>query len=327
MSFAIDVDERCWSKAVMAELLRDRTTKKNIVWATEDYLSLGREYAPDCQLEYHRLVADLGIIQPRVLKSLQDNNARTKNNGEVFTPCWMCNRQNNAVDAIWFGREHVFNQPVHEGWIVQYEPIEFPESKTWQEYVAEPRLEVTCGEAPYLVSRYDPVSGNPIPLHERIGLLDRKLRIVNENTHTYDQWWHWTQVAYQSVYGFELQGDSLLIARENLLATFVDNMEVKWQRVPYEHELLTIAEIIAWNLWQMDGMSGRVPYEVREQEGLMLLFDVAEDDAEQNNSSAELLHLNKRKASQDVNQDQRPYCLIKDWSKKRIIPFKDLQKS
>lgn len=186
---------------------------------------------------------------------------------------------------------------------------------------------MTCGEAPYLVSRYDPVSGNPIPLHERIGLLDRKLRIVNENTHAIDQWWHWVQVAYQSVYGFELQGDSLLIARENLLATFVDNMKAKWQRVPYEYELLTIAEIIAWNLWQMDGMSGRAPYEVREQEGLMLLFDVAEDEVEQNNSSAELLHLNKRKSSQDVNQDQRPYCLIKDWSKKRVIPFKDLQKS
>lgn len=28
----------------------------------------------------------------------------------------------------------------------------------WQEYVALLKLEITCGEAPFIISRYDPVS-------------------------------------------------------------------------------------------------------------------------------------------------------------------------
>lgn len=43
------------------------------------------------------------------------------------------------------------------------------------------RLEISCGEAPYLVSRYDSVTGKTIKIKNRIGLLDRKLRIVSEN--------------------------------------------------------------------------------------------------------------------------------------------------
>lgn len=44
--------------------------------------------------------------------------------------------------------------------------------------------------APYLASRYDTVSGAPIPLQARIGLLDRKLRVVNENAKDDADWLH-----------------------------------------------------------------------------------------------------------------------------------------
>lgn len=44
------------------------------------------------------------------------------------------------------------------------------------------RIEISCGEAPYLVSRYDTVTGEFIELLSRIVLLDRKLRVVTENT-------------------------------------------------------------------------------------------------------------------------------------------------
>jgi hypothetical protein len=30
--------------------------------------------------------------------------------------------------------------------------------ENWQEYVALLKLEITCGEAPFIVSRYDPIS-------------------------------------------------------------------------------------------------------------------------------------------------------------------------
>lgn len=77
------------------------------------------------------------------------------------------------------------------------------------------RIEVSCGEAPYLVSRYDTVTGDPIELFSRIGLLDRKLRVVTENASNESEWLKWAYRAYESVYGFEFQGDNLLLAREN----------------------------------------------------------------------------------------------------------------
>ena len=67
------------------------------------------------------------------------------------------------------------------------------------------RLEITCGEAPYIASRYDAATGEIIPLERRIGILDRKLRIVNENATDEDEWFKWAFRAFQSVYGYEYQ--------------------------------------------------------------------------------------------------------------------------
>lgn len=38
-----------------------------------------------------------------------------------------------------------------------------------------------------MVSRYDTVTGETISISQRIGLLDRKLRVVSENTETEEQ--------------------------------------------------------------------------------------------------------------------------------------------
>lgn len=56
------------------------------------------------------------------------------------------------------------------------------EGKTWKDYVKSKRLEVACGEAPYLVSRYDATTACPIPISHRVGILDRKFRVIDENT-------------------------------------------------------------------------------------------------------------------------------------------------
>lgn len=39
---------------------------------------------------------------------------------------------------------------------------------------------------------------------------------MNENTESYEDWLKWTTRAFEATYGFEYQGDSLLIARINL---------------------------------------------------------------------------------------------------------------
>jgi hypothetical protein len=205
------------SKPVLDNLLKDRTTRKNIIWATDDYEYLGVDYDAQCEITIPQITGiHSKIIQPRILKAKKHQTNRTRDKAEVFTPSWICNEQNNLVDEQWFGRKNVFNISSNNSWETTLGKINFPSNtkKTWQAYVDAKRLEISCGEAPYLVSRYDTVSGEAIDISMRIGLLDRKLRVVNENAGDENDWLKWATRAVQSVYGYEYQGDSLLLARE-----------------------------------------------------------------------------------------------------------------
>ena len=223
------------SPEVLATLLRDHTTGRNIFWATHDYEALGSAYDYHAQILPELITGEHGmVIRPRVLKSKENQTDRAKDMAEVFTPSWVCNAQNNLVDEAWFGRKDVFNveDSEHHTWKATTEKIEFPEGKTWKNYVKATRMEMTCGEAPYLASRYDTTTGDSIPLQQRIGLLDRKLRVVSENTDTSGDWLDWAQTAYMNTYGFEWQGDNLLLAREALLWTFIENYQAKFGKAP-----------------------------------------------------------------------------------------------
>ena len=303
MAFTIDIDEGKWSKEVLQILLIDRTTKRNIIWGTDDYETLGNEYNSHFPILFELITGkNSSVIQPRILKTKESQGNRTKGKAEVFTPSWVCNAQNNLVDNVWFECENIFNIEIEKGWETNTEKIKFPDknNRTWQMYVDEKRLEITCGEAPYLVSRYDTVSGKPLELKDRIGMLDRKMRVVCENTYSETEWLKWAERAFQSVYGFEFQGDSLLIARENLLASYCDYMEEKLNRHPTEKEMINIAKIISWNLWQMDGLTYTIPYEEAvEPFKQVALFDLHE-------------------------KEKKCLCIIKDWRAKKIYTFQDL---
>ena len=241
---------------VLEMLLKDHTTKQNIYWATDSYADRGEGYQFKDAIIADSITGDNGmIIRPRSVKSKDEQTKRSKDMAEVFTPSWVCNAQNNLIDDAWFGKQGVFNaeSPEHT-WKATTGKIEFPEGKTWKDYVRDTRLEITCGEAPYLVSRYDTVSGMPIELAERIGLLDRKLRVVSENTETTGEFLDWCQEAYKNTYGYEWQGDNLLLAREALLFTFLDYYRAKFGEEPLLKSIQYIAYIISWNVWQMDGL-------------------------------------------------------------------------
>lgn len=246
---------------VLKSLLKDKSTKENIIFGTNAYT--GNDVSID---EKSQITIDIlnifgsEIIQPRVSKSLEQQAQRTKSKAEVFTPSWVCNKMNNHCDSEWFGRQNVFNIEGEQSWAVIKDRIEFPSDKSWKDYVDSRRLEITCGEAPYIVSRYDTTTGEIIPVSDRIGILDRKLRVVNENTSNEEEWLKWTLRAYQSVYGFEFQGDNLLIARINLLNTFCDYLKDRWKRDATTAELRKLVNIIVWNLWQMDGITGTIPF-------------------------------------------------------------------
>ena len=295
------------SKDLLDILLFDRTTRKNICWATDYYISYGVEYMPQEPITKELITGpNSHLLKPRVLRSLDEKNLRTKNKAEVFTPSWVCNEQNNLVDEAWFEKKDVFNitDNKNQTWKATEEKIDFPKGKTWKKYVDAKRLEISCGEAPYLVSRYDTVTGNEIPISERIGLLDRKLRVINENTDTEDEWYKWAIRAYQSTYGYEYQGDNLLLARENLLYTFIENMEHKFSKKPSDEQLIEIAKIISWNIWQMDGITMTAPFSERPKNNTQIsLFDF--DDAV--NSEVEAIP-----------------CKIYDWRANNSLEFRNL---
>ena len=96
----------------------------------------------------------------------------------------------NVIDREWFGYD-AFNTMSDKTWTARGDRITSPEGKSWKDYITSTRLEITCGEAPFIVSRYDAASGKRIEIKDRIGMLDRKLRIVNENTLCLEDWLYW----------------------------------------------------------------------------------------------------------------------------------------
>ena len=111
----------------------------------------------------------------------------------------------------------------------------------------------------------------------------------------------WAQIAFQNIYGFELQGDNLLLARTNLLLSFIDYTKHFLKRNPTEDELKKIAEIISWNLWQMNGLTFSTPFSSGGDDMQDYLFE-------------------------EMNITENFPCKIMDWKENKIILYKSLSK-
>lgn len=316
----VDILENTIDDAVLSVLLADRSTNGNILWCTDDYEILGTGYSANNPIEISLISGEKdGIIKPRVEKDTASQQLRSRERGEVFTPSWVCNAQNNLVDDAWFGvHRKRFNSEKESGWTTNYYPISFREAggRTWQDYVKATRLEVSCGEAPYLTSRYDTVTGKYIAVPSRIGLLDRKLRVISENVTSQQDWLAWAITAVQNTYGYDLQGDNVLLARENILFSVVEAYYHIFDSLPEKKVILTLADIISWNIWQMDGIKFVVPntchQEIEEQFGL---FEIAHE-----------VHECCGCKTGDPYKHNGVYCLIKDWDTGEKIRFVDLMK-
>ena len=302
---------------VLGILLRDRTTQKNIFWATYNYEHFGDSYRFNSEILAELITGEKGnVIMPRVHKDKILQLSRSKEMAEVFTPSWICNAQNNLVDNSWFGIEGVFNKEIllkngTKTWETTKEKIVFPKGKTWKDYVNDTRLEISCGEAPYLVSRYDTTTGEFIKIGNRIGILDRKLRVVNENLNSINDWMESVETAYKSTYGFEWQGDSLLLAREAMLITFIENFTHKFETEPSLETIQNIANIISWNVWQMDGLKGVIPNSCKAE--ILEITDIFE-------TKTEIIKC-KGCEKQNIKLHNGIYCNIMDWDIEKPIKF------
>ena len=293
------------SMGLINKLLADKTTKKNIMWATDAYRNLGERFERNQEIKSERITGSYSdVIKTRARKAMEQQAQRTKQHAEVFTPLWIVQKMNDYADEVWFGRGNVF----FDGATPTAE-IEFPPDKPWRTYVDSRRLEITCGEAPYLVTRYNVETGEAIEVENRAGILDRKLRVVNENAKTQEEWLKWTYRALESTYGYEFQGDNLLIARVNLLMTFEENLQFRWGRKPALTEYIKAANIIVWNMWQMDGLTGTIPYCGANDNSQLSLFDLFDWG----------VHLRQISNTQ-------PHCIIFNWRAREPLEFTTLKR-
>ena len=336
--FDRDILEWNIPEEVLAVLLKDRSTGQNLIWATDDYAERGKGFGASDEIRIEQIVdKDNPVIRPRVDKSADEQRQRVVKRAEVFTPSWICNKQNNLVDAAWFGWKKPSSSPFNKelekfdpetefGWqsTCGRQRIKFPKGRTWQEYVKAPRLEMSCGEAPYLASRYDTVNGMVIPVGDRIGLLDRKLRVISENIDLGDMqdWIYYAKRAVQSIYGFDWQGDNVLLARENILATVVESFNADFFGDDCSYSdwsiksLLEFAEIISWNIWQMDGIKFVVPMSCKPKVTKTELLDGTIET-----HTEECPGCRKK----DNSRHTGTYCKIRDWNSGQEVKFATLQ--
>ena len=81
-------------------LLQDKTTKKNILWATDSYESRGKKFAPNAPITSDLVTGKNGkLIQPRAVKSKEEQLLRTRDKAEVFTPLSIVKQMNEACDS------------------------------------------------------------------------------------------------------------------------------------------------------------------------------------------------------------------------------------
>jgi len=270
-------------------LLKDQTTGLNIIWATSNTELSSVSFDPTEKLiEKPIELYEAQYIKPRIEKLLDEQKIRTKGRAEVFTPTWIIKKMVDTVESDLQGLS-----------LTRY--IE----KLW--------LEITCGEAPFIVSRYDAVTGDSIPVMERVGFLDKKLQRITREVDDQKQWLMFAKKAYKTTYGYEFQGDSLLIARENLLYSFIDYHVYKFGEEPEMKDLKEFARIISFNIFQMDGLEYTIP-----------LSGVAKEEQEENLELFLLFEI-----EEEVEQLEKPKkgipVLIKNWSANQNIEFQTIK--
>ena len=300
-------------------LLTDRTrstanSSHHILWATDSY----QGHKPTDEILLDNVTGDnTYLIQPRIAKSREEQKARTRDKAEVFTPKEIVDEMNKQID-----------------WSTGHWPTD---ETNWQDYVKELRLEITCGEAPFIVGRYNAASGKKVlALSERVGFLDRKLQTVSKFCNNKDQWLEWATTAFKCSYGYEWQGDNLLLARENLLYTFIDYWNDKFptdhinldrQVSPEKLKILEdIAAVISWNIFQMDGLKYVVPMSCKstvaqpEIPPMLALLGEKPDKKLQKKQCPGC-------AKSDPHLHNGKYVKIMDWEKNKPIKFVSLIKN
>ena len=117
-----------------------------------------------------------------------------------------------------------------------------------------------------------------------------------------------------------MAGDSLLIARENLLYTFIDYYQDKFKETPSTELQKEIAEIIAWNIFQMDGLKYVIPMSCKTEQittkGAVSLFGKEDDQVVEKPCAG--------CKNKTVKNHNGTYVRIMNWKEDKVIRFVDI---
>lgn len=128
---------------------------------------------------------------------------------------------------------------------------------------------------------------------------------IAEQSNTEKEFIKWSKIAYESSYGYELQGDSLLLARENLLLSFCEYYDYKFGKLPTMKVIKQIATIISYNIFQMNGLTKQTPYS---------------DDSKGN------IQLNLFDEVNNLEKQGDMFTLVKDWKNKVLVSMDSVSK-
>ena len=102
--------------------------------------------------------------------------------------------------------------------------------KALEIFIKKRVLEITCGEAPFLTTRYDPVTGEEYNVYE-----EGYVECATE--------------ALKAGYGYEMQYDSLFLARRNILMTTIEHFVDRFGREPDYEQVSKWATIVSYNFY------------------------------------------------------------------------------
>ena len=96
-----------------------------------------------------------------------------------------------------------------------------------------------------------------------------------------------------------------------MLITFIENFTQKFETEPSLETIQNIANIISWNVWQMDGLKGVIPNSCKAE--ILEITDIFE-------TKTEILKC-KGCEKQNIKLHNGIYCNIMDWDIEKPIKF------
>lgn len=233
-------------------LLRDKTTGKPLVFPPDQ--TSGRP-SPFLGLE------DLYGVQSQ--KDMPDEAE------EVQTLCsW--NRKLNQLDEVWFQRSGVFNTPTAEGWIPAADPVYFEDPFHWKKYVNQ---QIYVPDLDWGAALTFAGTSENLPLNERMGQLDRELRLVNENVRSQQEWQKRTSTMLARMLGCAKDPIRLFRARLCVLETCREAFQARFGHLPSARDEKALAHIVARNLFQSEDELNTVPFQEMEETLQLSLFE------------------------------------------------------